>query len=46
MCEDKSVTTMIKNFGDDIQYLGPDEFTKVWREEYEARKDLGKIFKK
>ena len=46
MCEDKSVIAMLKNFGDDIQYLGPDEFTKVWREEYEARKELGKIFKK
>jgi len=37
---------MIKQFGDDIQYLGPDEFAKVWREEYEAHKELGKIFKK
>jgi tripartite-type tricarboxylate transporter receptor subunit TctC len=46
MSEDKSVIAMIKSFGDDIQYLGPDEFTKVWREEYEARKELGKLFKK
>jgi tripartite-type tricarboxylate transporter receptor subunit TctC len=46
MTEDKTVATMIKQFGDDIQYLGPDEFTKVWREEFEAHKELGKLFKK
>jgi len=46
MTEDKSVMGMIKRFGDDIYYLGPDEFTKVWREEFEAHKELGKIFKK
>lgn len=46
MCEDKSVTNMIKKFGDEVQYLGPDEFSKVWREEYETQKELGKAFKK
>jgi hypothetical protein len=37
---------MIKQFGDDIQYLGPDEFAKVWREEYETHRELGRFFKK
>ena len=46
MCEDKSVIAMIKQFGDDIHYLGPDEFAKMWREEYEAHKELGRILKK
>ena len=46
MTEDKSVVPMIKRFGDEINFLGPDEFTKVWREEYETQKELGKIFKK
>jgi tripartite-type tricarboxylate transporter receptor subunit TctC len=46
MTEDKTVLAMIKQFGDEIQYLGPDEFTKIWREEYEAYKELGKQFKK
>jgi tripartite-type tricarboxylate transporter receptor subunit TctC len=46
MVENKSVISMINQFGDDIQYLGPDEFTKVWREEYETHKELGKFFKK
>jgi tripartite-type tricarboxylate transporter receptor subunit TctC len=46
MAEDKTVTAMIKQFGDDIQYLGPDEFAKVWRAEYELHKELGKMYKK
>jgi len=46
MTEDQTVIKMIKSFGDDIQYLGPDEFTKVWREEFEAQKELARIFKK
>ena len=45
MTEDKTVVTMIKQFGDEIQYLGPDEFGKLWRDEYESYKELGKMFK-
>jgi tripartite-type tricarboxylate transporter receptor subunit TctC len=46
MGEDKSVVSMIKKLGDEINYLGPDEFAKFWREEYETQKELGKMFKK
>ena len=46
MTEDKSVITMLKQFGDEVQYLGPDEFTKIWRAEYEAHKEIGRIYKK
>jgi tripartite-type tricarboxylate transporter receptor subunit TctC len=46
MTEDKSVVPMINKLGDEIQYLGPDEFAKVWREEYETQKELAKVFKK
>jgi tripartite-type tricarboxylate transporter receptor subunit TctC len=46
MTEDKSVVSMIKQFGDEIQYLGPDEFGKLWREEFEMQKELGKALKK
>jgi tripartite-type tricarboxylate transporter receptor subunit TctC len=46
MTEDKTVVTMIKQFGDEIYYLGPDEFGKLWREEYEMQKELGKSLKK
>ena len=46
MTEDKTVLAMIKQFGDEIYYLGPDEFARVWREEYEGYKELGKQFRK
>ena len=46
MTEDKSVIAMVKQFGDDMHYLGPDEFGKLWREEFETYKEIGKIFKK
>ena len=46
MGEDKSVVPMINKLGDEINYLGPDEFAKFWREEYETQRELGKIFKK
>jgi len=46
MTEDKSVIPMIKQMGDDIRYLGPDEFTRVWREEFESYKELGRAYKK
>jgi tripartite-type tricarboxylate transporter receptor subunit TctC len=44
--EDKSSIAMIKKLGDHFHYLGPDELTKFWREEYEAHRELGKAFKK
>jgi tripartite-type tricarboxylate transporter receptor subunit TctC len=46
MTEDSSFVAMVKQFGDDIQYLGPDELAKVWKEEYEAHKKLGQMMKK
>lgn len=44
--DDKSFRALIKKLGDDVNYLGPDEFEKVWRAEYEAHKELGKFYKK
>ena len=46
MFEDQSSKAIIKKLGDDFHYLGPDELTKFWREEYEAYKEIGKVFKK
>jgi tripartite-type tricarboxylate transporter receptor subunit TctC len=46
MSEDKSSVAMIRQLGDNFYYMGPDELTKFWREEYEAHKELGKVFKK
>jgi tripartite-type tricarboxylate transporter receptor subunit TctC len=46
MTEDSTVVAMLKQFGDDVSYLGPDEFEKYWREEFELYRELGKEFKK
>ena len=35
-----------EKLGDNFHYLGPDELSKFWKEEYEAHKELGKVFKK
>jgi hypothetical protein len=45
MTEDPSVIAMIKQLGDRIYYLGPSDFPKLWREEYEYHKELGKILR-
>jgi tripartite-type tricarboxylate transporter receptor subunit TctC len=46
MTEDKSFQAMIKQMGDETGYVGPDEFQKEWRAEFEAHKELGRLFKK
>jgi tripartite-type tricarboxylate transporter receptor subunit TctC len=46
MTEDKSVNAMIQRYGDQIHYLGPKEFSKVWKTEFELYKELGKSYKK
>ncbi len=46
MTEDKSVQSIIRQQGEKLYFLGPAEFLKVWRAEYEGYKELGKIYKK
>jgi tripartite-type tricarboxylate transporter receptor subunit TctC len=46
MLENKNSIAAIHQLGDYYHYLGPDEMNKIWREEYEAHKELGKAFKK
>lgn len=47
MTEDKSVISTIKQqLGDEIYYQGPDEFAKFWRADYEAYRELAKLYKK
>jgi tripartite-type tricarboxylate transporter receptor subunit TctC len=46
MSEDKTVIAMIKQFGDEVYFMGPDEFGKVWRQEYDLQKELGRALKK
>jgi tripartite-type tricarboxylate transporter receptor subunit TctC len=45
MTEDVSVKNMIKSYGDDIQFLGPEEFSKAWRDEFEEFKKNADLFK-
>ncbi|MGH7264374.1 MAG: tripartite tricarboxylate transporter substrate binding protein [Candidatus Rokuibacteriota bacterium] len=35
----------IQKLGDQIEYMGPDEFERYWRAEFETFKELGKLFK-
>jgi tripartite-type tricarboxylate transporter receptor subunit TctC len=44
--EDTSFKRMMKRYGDSINYLGPDDFTDVWRAEYEDFKAFAKTLKK
>lgn len=44
--EDKSFQALIRQLGDDPGYLGPDEFAKVWQQEYDVHKEIAKAFKK
>jgi len=44
--EDKSFIALVKQLGDDPGYLGPDEFARVWQQEYDVHKEIAKAFKK
>jgi tripartite-type tricarboxylate transporter receptor subunit TctC len=44
--EDKSFQALIKQLGDEPGYLGPEEFASEWRAEFEAHRELGKLYKK
>jgi len=37
---------MMEKTGQGIQFMGPDEFAKFWRADYEVYKDLKSLFKK
>ena len=42
----KKAIAMIQKLGDNFHYMGPDDLTRFWRDEYEVHKELGKAFKK
>jgi tripartite-type tricarboxylate transporter receptor subunit TctC len=46
MTENDSVKSMIKTYGEEIQFMGPEEFSKIWREEYEDLKKNDDMFKR
>ena len=45
MTEDPEVVKAIQALGSETAYLGPEEFSKWWKGEYEMYKELGKIYK-
>lgn len=44
--EDKSFQALVKQLGDEPGYAGPGEFSREWRAEFEAHRELGKLYKK
>lgn len=46
MLETKPAIDGIRQLGEDVEFMGPDEFAKYWKTEYETYKELGKMFKK
>ena len=45
MTENKQAIASLKQLGDDFSYLGPDEFAKFWREDYQVFKKLAATLK-
>jgi tripartite-type tricarboxylate transporter receptor subunit TctC len=46
MTEYPSVLKTINGLGDEINYMGPDEFRKFWESEYKIHQEIGKLYKK
>jgi len=44
--EDKSFQALVKQLGDTPGYVGPEEFSREWRAEFEAHRELGKLYKR
>jgi tripartite-type tricarboxylate transporter receptor subunit TctC len=44
--ENKQVIESLTKMGDEFHYLGPDDFAKYWRKDYQVYKDMAKMFKK
>ena len=36
----------IRKLGDDVEYLGPDEFARYWRADFERYRELGQLFRR
>jgi tripartite-type tricarboxylate transporter receptor subunit TctC len=45
MTENKQVIASLAKLGDEFHYMGPDEFAKYWRDDYQVYKDMAKMFK-
>ncbi len=46
MTENKQVIENYAKLGNEFTFLGPDEFAKFWRKDYQIYKDMAKAFKK
>jgi tripartite-type tricarboxylate transporter receptor subunit TctC len=46
MTENKQVIESYAKLGNEFNYLGPDEFAKFWRKDYQIYKEMAKTFKK
>jgi tripartite-type tricarboxylate transporter receptor subunit TctC len=44
--ENKQVIESLHKMGDEFHYLGPDDFAKYWRKDYQVYKDMAKMFGK
>jgi tripartite-type tricarboxylate transporter receptor subunit TctC len=44
--EHKQVIESLQKMGDEFHYLGPDDFAKYWRKDYQVYKDMAKMFGK
>jgi hypothetical protein len=45
MVEDQTFVSTLKGFGDSVDYVGPEAFTRQWRAEFEAHKELAASMK-
>jgi tripartite-type tricarboxylate transporter receptor subunit TctC len=46
MTENKQVIESYAKLGNEFNYLGPDEFARFWRKDYQTYKNMAKMFKK
>jgi tripartite-type tricarboxylate transporter receptor subunit TctC len=46
MLQNPQVVEAIEKLGEPVEFQGPAEFGKYWRAEYDAYREMGKIFKK
>ncbi len=44
--ENKQAIEAMKKLGEEYGYMGPDEFAKFWKQDYQIYKDMAKMFKK
>jgi tripartite-type tricarboxylate transporter receptor subunit TctC len=46
MTENSQAIESFAKLGNEFGYLGPDEFAKYWREDFQIYKEMAKLFKK